>query len=67
MSDTALQIAKQRVSELRRRILAQESVVANLRREGGDRLESESAILSSLKEELDLQQENLDRLIFHAR
>jgi hypothetical protein len=51
MSDTDLQIAKQRVSALK------------LRREGGIRLENAVTLWESLKDELIVLEDRLDRLV----
>ena len=52
MSDTELQIAKRQVSELRVRLLQQQSIVLGLQGEGGLKLEEATALLNSMMDEL---------------
>ena len=52
MSDTELEIAKRQVSELRVRLLQQQSIVLGLRGEGGVKLEEATALLNSMMDEL---------------
>ena len=66
MSETNLQLGKQKVSELKQRILKQQTVVLALRREGGMRLERETARWESLKDELAVLESRLDQLVFNA-
>jgi hypothetical protein len=66
MSDTPLQIAKQRVSELKLQVLKQKFVVASLRREAGPKLEAETDILNFLQDELDSMERRLKRLVVIA-
>jgi hypothetical protein len=63
MSDTDLQLAKQRVSEMKQRILKQHAIVLGLRREGGIRLENAVTLWESLKDELIVLEDRLDRLV----
>jgi len=63
MTDTALQIASQRTSELRHRLLKQQAVVWNLRRQGGAALEEATAGLKAVRDELEAAQERLESLI----
>jgi hypothetical protein len=52
MFDTELEIAKRQVSELRVRLLQQQSIVLGLRGEGGVKLEEATALLNSMMDEL---------------
>ena len=52
MPNTELEIAKHQVSELRVRLLQQQSIVLGLRREGGEKLEKATALLNSMMDEL---------------
>jgi len=63
MSETELEIAKRQVSDLRVRLLKQQTVVLGLRREGGVRLEAETALLNSMMDELIDLDAKWDRLV----
>jgi hypothetical protein len=63
MSDTELEIAKRQVSDLRMRLLRQQTIVLSLRREGGVRLEKETSQLNSMMDELIDLEAKLDRLV----
>jgi hypothetical protein len=63
MPDTELEIAKRRVSELRVRLLQQQSIVLGLRREGGKKLEEATALLNSMMDELIDLEAKWDRLV----
>ena len=63
MSDTELEIAKRQVSELRVRLLQQQSIVLGLRREGGEKLERATALLNSMMDELIDLEAKWDRLV----
>ena len=63
MSGTELEIAKHRVSELRVRLLQQQSIVLGLRREGGEKLERATALLNSMMDELIDLEAKWDRLV----
>jgi hypothetical protein len=63
MSDTELEIAKRQVSELRVRLLRQQSIVLGLRREGGKKLEEETVLLNSMMDELIDLEAKWDRLV----
>jgi hypothetical protein len=63
MSDTELEIAKRQVSELRVRLLQQQSIVLGLRREGGKKLEEATARLNSMMDELIDLEAKWDRLV----
>ena len=52
MSDTESKIAKRQVSELRVRLLQQQSIVLSLGGEGGVKLEEATALLNSMMDEL---------------
>jgi hypothetical protein len=52
MSDIELKIAKRQVSELRVRLLQQQSIVLGLGGEGGVKLEEATALLNSMMDEL---------------
>jgi hypothetical protein len=62
MSDTDLQTAKQQVSQQRMRMLTQQGVVLNLRREGGQRLEDAVELLNSMRDELYSMESRLEQL-----
>lgn len=66
MAETNLQREKQRVSELKQRILKQHAIVLGFRREGGTRLENAVTVWESLKDELSVLEGRLDRLILDA-
>ena len=63
MSDTALEIAKRQVSELRVRLLQQQAITLGLRREGGKKLEEATALLNSTMDELIELEAKWDRLV----
>jgi hypothetical protein len=63
MSDTELEIAKRKVSELRVSILKQQTLVLGLRREGGEKLEEAVALLDSMKDKLIDLESHLERLV----
>jgi hypothetical protein len=52
MSDTKLEIAKRQVSELRVRLLQQQTIVLGLRRGGSEKLEKATALMNSMMDEL---------------
>jgi hypothetical protein len=62
MSKTELEIAKRQVSELRVRLLQQQTIVLGLRREGGEKLEEATALLNAMMDELIDQEATWDRL-----
>jgi hypothetical protein len=66
MSDTDLQTAKQQVSQQRMRMLTQQGVVLNLRREGGQRLEDAVELLNSMRDELYSMESRLEQLIINS-
>jgi hypothetical protein len=66
MTETNIQREKQRVSELKQRILKQNAIVLDLRREGGARLENAVTLWESLKDELIVLEDRLDRLVLDA-
>jgi hypothetical protein len=66
MVDTALQVASQRASELRHRLLKQQVIVWNLRRQGGPELEEATAALEAMRDELEKAQAQLERLMEKA-
>ena len=63
MSSTELEIAKREVSELRVRLLQQQSIVLGLRREGGEKLEQATVLLNSMMDELIDLEAKWDRLV----
>ena len=63
MPNTELEIAKHHVSELRVRLLQQQSIVLGLRREGGEKLEKATALLNSMMDELIDLEAKWDRLV----
>jgi hypothetical protein len=63
MSNTNLEIAKRRVSDLRVRLLQQQTIVLSLRREGGKKLEEATALLNSMMDELIDLEDKWDRLV----
>jgi hypothetical protein len=63
MSDTKLEIAKRQVSELRVRLLQQQTITLGLRREGGKKLEEATALLNSMMDELIELEAKWDRLV----
>jgi hypothetical protein len=63
MSDTALQIAKQQVSEQKLRMMKQQTLVWNLRRLGGQPLEEAKELFHSMREELFEMASQLERLV----
>ena len=66
MVDTALQLSSQRTSELRHRLMKQQVIVWNLRRQGGPELEEATAVLEAIRDELEKAQAQLERLIEDA-
>jgi hypothetical protein len=66
MSETELQIAKQKVSEQRQRVLRQQGVVLGLKREGGQRLEDAEGLLNSMRDELHSMEVRLEQLILNS-
>jgi hypothetical protein len=66
MADTELQIAMQKVSEQKMRVLKQHTVVLGLKRDGGQKLETESLLLESMRDELAALERRLDRLVGNA-
>ena len=66
MGDTDLQLAKQKVSEQKQRVLRQQAEVLHLKGEGGKRLEVAVELWESMKDELTVMERRLDRLIFNA-
>ena len=63
MSDTELEIAKRQVSDLRIRLLRQQTIVLGLKREGGEKLEEATAQLNLMMDELIDLEAKLDRLV----
>ena len=63
MSDTDLKIAKRQVSELRVRLLQQQSIALGLRPEGGEKFEEATALLNSMMDELIDLEAKWDRLV----
>ena len=63
MPNTELEIAKRQVSELRMRLLQQQSIVLGLRREGGEKLEEATAVLNAMMDELIDLEAKWDRLV----
>lgn len=66
MGDTDLQLAKQKVSEQKQRVLRQQAEVLHLKGEGGKRFEVAVELWESTKDELTVMERRLDRLIFNA-
>ena len=56
-------MAKRRVSDLRMRLLKQQTIVSGLRREDGEKLEEANAQLNSMVDELIELEANWDRLV----
>ena len=63
MSETELELAKRQVSDLRVRLLKQQTIVLGLRREGGVRLDAATALLNSMMDELIDLDAKWDRLV----
>ena len=63
MPDTKLEIAKRQVSELRVRLLQQQTIVLDLRCEGGAKLEEATALLNLMMDELIDLEAKWDRLV----
>ena len=63
MPNIELEIAKHQVSELRVRLLQQQSIVLGLRREGGEKLAEATALLNSMMDELIDLEAKWDRLV----
>jgi hypothetical protein len=66
MADTQLQIASRQTSEQKLRVLRQHAVVLSLKRQGGQALEEASALLDSMRDELEVIESRLERLIAEA-
>jgi hypothetical protein len=66
MSETDLQIAAWQVSGQKQRVLRQHAVVLSLRRQGGETLESATALLDLMKGELTVMESRLERLVLKA-
>jgi hypothetical protein len=58
-----LEVAKHQVSELRVRLLQQQSIVLGLRREGGEKLDEATALLNSMMDELIDLEAKWDQLV----
>jgi hypothetical protein len=63
MPNIELEIAKHQVSELRVRLLQQQSIVLGLRREGGEKLAEATALLNSMMDELIDLEAKWDRVV----
>ena len=63
MPNTELEIAKRQVSELRVRLLQQQTITMGLRREGGKKLEEATALLNLMRDELIDLEAKWDRLV----
>ena len=63
MPNTELEIAKRQVSELRVRLLQQQTIVLHLRREGGKKLDEATTLLNSMMDELIDLEAKWDRLV----
>ena len=63
MPNTELEIAKRQVSDLRMRLLRQQTIVLGLKREGGEKLEGATALLNSMMDELIDLEAKWDRLV----
>jgi hypothetical protein len=63
MPDTELEIAKRQVSELRVRLLQQQSIVLGLRHDGGKKLDEATALLNSMMDEMIDLEAKWDRLV----
>jgi len=63
MPNIELEIAKHQVSELRVRLLQQQSIVLGLRREGGEKLDEATALLNSMMDELIDLEAKWDRVV----
>jgi hypothetical protein len=66
MADTELQIAAREASDQKQLVLRQQAVVLSLKREGGARLERETELLESMRNELMLKEGRLEQLVFNA-
>jgi hypothetical protein len=66
MADTELQIATREASDQKQLVLRQQAVVLSLKREGGLRLERETELLESMRDELIAKEGRLERLVFNA-
>jgi hypothetical protein len=66
MADTELQIATREASDQKQLVLRQQAVVLSLKREGGPRLERETELLESMRDELIVKEGRLERLVFNA-
>jgi hypothetical protein len=63
MADTELQIAREKVSQQKRRVLQQHTLVLGLKRDGGPKLEAATALLELMRDELQILESRLDQLI----
>jgi hypothetical protein len=63
MGDTDLQIIKQQVSDLKLRVLKQQTLTNGIRRAGGAELEAAHMLLGSMREDLAELEKRLDRLL----
>ena len=63
MPNTELEIAKRQVSELKVRLLQQQTITLGLRREGGKKLEEATALLNLMRDELIDLEAKWDRLV----
>ena len=61
--DTELEIAKRQVSELKVRLLQQQTITLGLRREGGKKLDEATALLDSMMDELIDLEAKWDQLV----
>jgi hypothetical protein len=66
MAETELQIAAREASDQKQAVLRQQAVVLGLKGEGGPKLERETELLESMREELLVREARLQRLIFNA-
>jgi hypothetical protein len=66
MTDTELQLARQQVSDQKQRVLKQQGVVLNLKRQGGKELEAATALWNSMRDELAVMEVRLERLMINS-
>ncbi|MFL6796136.1 MAG: hypothetical protein ACJ8F3_01845 [Xanthobacteraceae bacterium] len=66
MSDTLLQIAAREASEQKQAVLRQQTLVLDLKREGGPRWENATELLKAMREDLTVKEDRLERLIAEA-
>ena len=66
MGGTELQIAAREASDQKQAVLRQQAVVLGLKREGGPKLERANELLQSMRDELELREASLERLIASA-